>query len=67
MIDMRKYTVAEIEEMRKSVTCMFPSGVSYYPAARAKEIEERLRTYMTAGVTPKELNKAAGEYLDRDA
>lgn len=53
----RKYSVYDIDAMRKAVErfgWMANSG-SYYPADRAKEIEERVRTYMVAGVDPDEL------------
>lgn len=53
----RAYTVAEIDTMRLTITHYgWPGGGSYYPAQRAAEIEDRLRTYMIAGVEPEDLN-----------
>jgi hypothetical protein len=62
----RKYSVEEIDAMRGSVRCMFPSGVSYRREERTKEIEERLRTYMVNGTTPEELSAAAQDFQKRE-
>jgi len=51
----RKYSVSEIDRMRKAIEWSFPTGVSYDAVDRAAEIEERLRTYMLNGTDPKEL------------
>lgn len=62
---MRKYSVDEIENMRNSIDWMYPTGVVYYQADRTKETEEKLRTYMLAGITPRQLGKKVREHLDR--
>jgi len=50
----RKYSVSEIDKMRTAIASWgFPNAVSYDPTHRAQEIEDRLRTYMAAGVDPK--------------
>lgn len=53
----RKYSVSEIDSMRNTISSYgwAPNSGAYYPADRAMEIEERLRTYMIAGVEPTEL------------
>lgn len=52
----RKYTAAEISEMRGHVTYLNThNGVSYYPAERDAKIERELRTYIMAGAEPSEL------------
>lgn len=48
----RKYSVAEIDQMRWWVTMMYRGPIN--PTL----IEERLRTYMLNGTTPKELEEA---------
>lgn len=64
---MRKYSVAEIDAMRECIGWMYPSGVSYLQGERAADIENRLRTYMTNGTEPDELQKAARKSLERMA
>lgn len=62
----RKYSVAEIDAMRRDVgTLCARFNVSYDPKKRTVEIEERLRTYMANGTAPEEVRKAASEYLER--
>ncbi len=55
----RHYTVSEIETMRAAIRASFGGG-SFYPAERAAEIEQRLRTYMQNGTAPDELVAAFG-------
>lgn len=67
----RKYSISEIDQMRTLLpNIMFPTiwysrtfgagfGGSYHPVERKKEIEERLRTYLMAGVSLEELKKEA--------
>lgn len=56
----RKYTVQEIDWMRKSVEQILTVfNVSYNGAQRAIEIEQRLRTYMANGTEPCDLASAA--------
>jgi hypothetical protein len=52
MREERKYSVAEIDEMRDSVGLMLIGGDH-------KAVEERLRTYMLNGTEPGELAAAA--------
>lgn len=66
---MRKYTVDEIDEMRSILHMVIgykgpPQMTPYYQkdedrkeANSRSHIEDRLRTYMTAGVTPAQLRK----------
>ena len=65
----RSYTVAEIDRMRAAVECQWLYGMkiseqlaegatmsrSYKEEEKTKCVEEMLRTYMLAGVDPKEL------------
>lgn len=53
----RKYSVGEIDHMRRCIRFSYPSGVSYYEQERAAEIENRLRTYMQNGTDPRELDE----------
>lgn len=53
----RKYTVSEMEAMRRSIRFSYPSGVSYYEKDRAADVENRLRSYMQNGTTPEELEE----------
>lgn len=57
----RAYTVDEVDRMRKAISWSYPDGVSYYPAERAADIENRIRTYMAAGVSPEELERKRNE------
>jgi hypothetical protein len=54
----RAYTVAEIDRMRTAVEWMQSDG-PYRPSERVHEIEERLRTYMLAGIDPQDLENQA--------
>lgn len=65
MTEPRKYSVAEIDAMRKSITWSYGSG-SYDPAQRAADTEDRLRTYMQNGTEPEELAEMAKQRLDAD-
>lgn len=51
----RKYSVSEIDQMRRNIEHSYPSGVAYYAEERSKQIEDRLRTYMLNGTEPSEL------------
>lgn len=62
----RKYSLAEIDTMRRDTEWSYPSGVSYYAAERAAEVERKLRTYMMAGVEPAELEGKRMEAQERD-
>lgn len=53
----RKYSVAEIDRMRRSIRWSYPTGISCYEHERAADIENRLRTYMQNGTDPEELEK----------
>lgn len=59
----RKYTLAEIDRMRNAINWMYPDGVAFYQDERARETEERLRTYMAAGIEPEDLERQMGEYI----
>lgn len=63
----KAYTVSEVDRMRKAITDYgFPIGVSYYPVDRAKEVEERIRTYMVAGVDVADLEEALRDaYMEK--
>lgn len=73
----RKYSVSEIDLMRALLpNIMFPTiwwsrssghtaGGSYNQTDRQKEIEERLRTYLMAGVSLEELEEESREVADR--
>jgi len=63
----RKYTVAEIDQMRKHIEWSYPTGVSFNGAERSAEVERRLRTYMMAGIEPKEIAEMFAEALEREA
>jgi hypothetical protein len=54
----RKYSVSEIDEMRMTIrNHWFYGRGSYKPHERGIEVEEILRTYMIAGVSPDELGE----------
>jgi len=64
----RKYTLSEIDAMRKSLLdlCedngrMISTNGPPYP--KHSEVEDRLRTYMMAGIEPKELREKADSHL----
>lgn len=60
----RKYSIAEIDQMRAAIRSIcIQSGVAYYPAEKTAEIEERLRTYMINGTEPVELRNAADKTI----
>ena len=69
----RKYSVSEIDSMRSSVKMLnstrrsdrLSSGapVSWFVPGDASLIEDRLRTYMLAGIEPQELADAAHEHV----
>lgn len=67
-LGMRPYTVLEIDRMRKALRkrhpfdeCLMGQTLGMYETRRHRwtmEIEDKLRTYMTAGVEPSELETA---------
>jgi len=65
-MERRKYTLAEIDEMRAAIKDTYPSGVPFYPAQRAVEIEAQLQTYMLNGTSPLELEARAAELRRQD-
>jgi len=52
-----KYTVSELNRMRRAIGGMYPYGVAYYPNERSADIERRLTTYMANGTTAEELEQ----------
>lgn len=48
----RKYSIGEIDRMRKAIEWCYPTGVPYLAAERAADVENRLRTYMQNGTDP---------------
>lgn len=58
----RTYTVAEVDEMRGYVRSMLspPSLTPYDPEELDRTVEERLRTYLVAGVSVSDLKEATG-------
>lgn len=64
----RRYSVSEIDGMREAVKrygWMANSG-SYYPTDRAREIEDRVRTYMLAGIDPADLKEELQKAWEED-
>ena len=60
----RKYSVAEIDAMRNAISWVYPGpGVPFYKEEADKAIEERIRTYMSAGVDPQELIDQCGKTI----
>lgn len=62
----RSYTLSEIDRMRELIRWSYPCGVSYYPADRDADTENRLRTYMLGGVSLEELEKSSYEQRARE-
>lgn len=56
----RKYSVAEIDQMRSAVERGFSRPAD--PMKAALIIEDRLRTYMLNGTEPEELERAAEDF-----
>lgn len=58
----RKYSISEIDKMRGAVRLKLQPGPMqpYNGAELSARVEDRLRTYMLAGVDPDELVKEAG-------
>lgn len=52
-----KYTVSELNRMRRAIEGMYPCGVAYYPNERSADIERRLTTYMANGTTAEEIEQ----------
>ena len=62
----RKYSVAEIDEMRRYVGALYPCGVSYRAHDRAADVEDRLRTHMQNGTEPSELAVAVEKHFEKE-
>jgi hypothetical protein len=61
----RKYSLKDIDSMRVSIRTMLTIGNgSYKVDEKNAEIENRLRTYMMAGIEPADLRKAESDYLE---
>ena len=52
-----KYSVEEIDQMRRLLRWSYPDEVPYMERDRAEDIENRLRTYMVNGTTVDELRE----------
>ncbi len=63
----RAYTVAEIDDMRKAISNYgYPDDFSWNTQERERSIEDRLRTYMLAGIDPLVLKtELLAVYLER--
>lgn len=62
----RKYSLEEIDAMRKSVDLLSMTNSSSFDGAEhIAKVEARLRTYMANGTTPEELAAAARQHLMR--
>jgi hypothetical protein len=62
----RRYTISEIDEMRESLSRMYPVGASYKSAEREAQTEDRLRTHMQNGTDPDELKAASKDYCEKE-
>lgn len=60
----RKYSLEEIDRMRKDVATLCAHNGGYDPKEQIVKIEERLRTYMANGTEPEELSAAARKHFD---
>jgi hypothetical protein len=60
----RKYSFSEIECMRRALAWTYPPMQTYYPEERTREIEERLRTLLIAGVDPQEVIDEAHKTME---
>lgn len=58
MSEQRKYSVHEIDQMRKIIEFFGFGNGPYDERERASSVENRLRTYMLNGTTPEELSAA---------
>jgi hypothetical protein len=64
MMPERKYSVSEIDQMRKAVKAIYGSGIGNCTQAECCQmIEEHLRTYMLNGTDPEELEREAAEFM----
>lgn len=61
----RLYTVREIDRMRRVLTMSYPPGVTFRQSDRSAEVEDRIRTYMSAGVDPAEVIAYCNEQVAR--
>lgn len=67
IVPSRRYTVAEIDLMRKwTESIVRRSAVTYRSIDLAAEVEWRLRTYLMAGVEPEEVRRAGLEAAERE-
>lgn len=60
----RKYSIDEIDRMRFAVGRLHFSSGPYNPRNEAARLEDLLRTYMTNGTAPEELEAAAKKSWD---
>lgn len=51
----RKYSISEIDAMRESVSTLMLAIAHYQCAPDERRVEDKLRTYLIAGVSPEEL------------
>jgi hypothetical protein len=61
--EQRKYSVAEIDEMRAAVAGMWSMPAD--ETLKMRLVEERLRTYMLNGTEPSELEEAARLFREK--
>lgn len=59
----RAYAYSEIEAMRRALSDDYPDGVSYRQDQRSREVEDRLRTAIAAGIDPQELLAACRQRI----
>ena len=55
----RKYSVSEIDRMRESVTLLLGINPYFLNEQLDRKVENRLRTYLVAGASPKDLDAEA--------
>lgn len=62
----RKYTLVELDGMRRSITQIhWPLNESFNASQRAVEVENYLRTYMANGSSPQELEERAAATVEQ--
>lgn len=59
----KKYSVSEIDRMRRAVDKSYPYGVPCLPSERDAQTENKLRTFMQNGTTPEELEEYINDKL----
>jgi len=62
----RKYSMSEIDRMRRAIRWSYPTGVSFNGAERDADIENRLRTYMQNGTTVEEIEEWSRQQRQND-